>query len=471
MQVSINRIKFNSHIYPRRKPSSALIDEYKDAMIGSAVFPPIKLDAETDELYDGYHRWKATLKAFEETGDDRFKMIDVDFVTPPEGVVKRLFALSLNTTHGSRPKPGEKEDAVIEQYKANPGMPIKRVAVLAGVSDPTARKYLKPLLAKFEDDRRSVILRLAGLGWTQEEIAGALERIWPGARGNSRVSVTEFLSKNESFHLSTKKELDRGLSIAEVARRYAMPEILVTAYGLDGLDDAERMRALNIKVQPYDVWTFHRSDDRFGAKHPGRIPGQLVAHTLYFFTKQGDTVVDPMAGSGTTSDVSLALGRQCYAYDIDMRHDRPDIIPNDIIQDGWPERTKKADLIFWDPPYFSKMDSANIGADGYIDGSISKLDKKAYLAFFAERFADLHDIVKPGTRFAFLMSDWDDHEHPGDGIYLWDYAMLLYDAGWNIVRHIQTPLGTQQVHPDIVNKFRASRRLARLERYLLVAVK
>jgi hypothetical protein len=30
-------------------------------------------------------------------------------------------------------------------------------------------------------------------------------------------------------------------------------------------------------------------------------------------------------------------------------------------------------------------------------------------------------------------------------------------------------LSTQQVHPDIVNKFRESRRLARLERYLLIA--
>ena len=37
-----------------------------------------------------------------------------------------------------------------------------------------------------------------------------------------------------------------------------------------------------------------------------------------------------------------------------------------------------------------------------------------------------------------------------------------------MLRHIQAPLSTQQVHPDIVNKFRASRRLARLERYLLI---
>ena len=31
---------------------------------------------------------------------------------------------------------------------------------------------------------------------------------------------------------------------------------------------------------------------------PGRIPGELIAHVLYFFTKPGDVIVDPMVGSG-----------------------------------------------------------------------------------------------------------------------------------------------------------------------------
>lgn len=61
----------------------------------------------------------------------------------------------------------------------------------------------------------------------------------------------------------------------------------------------------------------------------------------------------------------------------------------------------------------------------------------------------------------------DHKDHPG--IFLWDYADLLRSSGWRLTRQIQVPLSTQQVHPDIVGKFRESRRLARLERYLLVA--
>ncbi len=77
--------------------------------------------------------------------------------------------------------------------------------------------------------------------------------------------------------------------------------------------------------------------------------------------------------------------------------------------------------------------------------------------------------------FAFLMSDWDPEnakqyaDEPG--LFLWDYANNIQNAGWTLERQIQTPLSTQQVHPDIINKFRASRRLARLGRYLLMAQK
>jgi len=67
------------------------------------------------------------------------------------------------------------------------------------------------------------------------------------------------------------------------------------------------------------------------------------------------------------------------------------------------------------------------------------------------------------------MSDWDDNTGEREGIFIWNYADLLRNAGWNLIRHIQVPLSTQQVHPDIVNKFRQAHRLARLERYLIMA--
>ncbi|HUW31817.1 MAG TPA: hypothetical protein VM223_09415, partial [Planctomycetota bacterium] len=153
-------------------------------------------------------------------------------------------------------------------------------------------------------------------------------------------------------------------------------------------------------------------------------------------------------------------------------HERIDIERHDLSA-GWPDTVGKAALIFWDPPYFDKMDSGTIGEDGYVEGSISGKSPEEYLAWFADRFRELAAATKPGTKLAFLMSDWDSEHakayqgHPG--LFIWDYVGLLKTAGWRIVRQIQCPLSTQQVHPDIVNKFRESRRLARLGRSLVIA--
>jgi hypothetical protein len=233
-----------------------------------------------------------------------------------------------------------------------------------------------------------------------------------------------------------------------------------------GLDDLARLEALGISVQPYDVLTFASCDPRFGTDaYPGRIPGQLVAHVLYWYTKPGDVVLDPMAGGGTVPDVCLVMGRTCYAYDL-TQSERPDIMPHNLATDGWPERTKRADLIFWDPPYFKKKD------EEYPDGSISRLDRGAYLAFFGTAFAEARQVVKPGTRLVLVMSDWnDDHEAQPKrpGIFFYHYANLMCEAGWHFEEHIQVPLSTQQVDPRTVLSFRAKGWRARLERCLLIA--
>jgi len=234
------------------------------------------------------------------------------------------------------------------------------------------------------------------------------------------------------------------------------------------MDDAKRLEMLEIKIQPYDVWNFNSCHDLMGDKHPGRIPGELICHALYFMTRPGGMVLDPMVGSGTTLDACLLMGRKARGYEIDERHERIDIEKHNL-SDGWPEKVSKADLIFWDPPYFDKME------DGYVDGSISELPPGDYLQWFTERFKSLYEQTSSKVKLAFLMSDWDSEnakQHKDSaGIFLWNYVSALQGAQWKVKRQIQCPLPTQQVHPDIVIKFRESKRLARLERYLLVCEK
>ncbi len=90
---------------------------------------------------------------------------------------------------------------------------------------------------------------------------------------------------------------------------------------------------------------------------PGRIPAQLVAHTLFYFTNPGDLVLDPMAGGGVVSDACFIFGRKCLSFDIVTSDNRQEIQYHHWDPQNWKwPITKKPDLIFFDPPYFSKKE-------------------------------------------------------------------------------------------------------------------
>lgn len=51
--------------------------------------------------------------------------------------------------------------------------------------------------------------------------------MWPDAKGTSRDQVQEILCEMGKSTFPTKTDLDKGHSPAELAKRYALPEILV----------------------------------------------------------------------------------------------------------------------------------------------------------------------------------------------------------------------------------------------------
>lgn len=66
-----------------------------------------------------------------------------------------------------------------------------------------------------------------------------------------------------------------------------------------------------------EVWTIiaKRQTD-----HPAPFPVQLVENCIKLSTNEGDLVVDPFMGSGTTAVASQILGRKWIGFDIDGKY-------------------------------------------------------------------------------------------------------------------------------------------------------
>jgi site-specific DNA-methyltransferase (adenine-specific) len=65
-----------------------------------------------------------------------------------------------------------------------------------------------------------------------------------------------------------------------------------------------------------DVFIAGVGQNSKGVNHPAMFPPTLVEQLVHTFTKEGDGVLDPFAGSGTTLFVSRFMGRKAYGVEI-----------------------------------------------------------------------------------------------------------------------------------------------------------
>lgn len=149
------------------------------------------------------------------------------------------------------------------------------------------------------------------------------------------------------------------------------------------------------------MWDFpHQSPARpaFGdAAFNGVTPSGVVWNLVSRFTRPGDWVVDPMAGSGTTLDVARHLRRRAIGFDLRPR--RSDIHPADARELPLPDSF--AHLVFVDPPYGDNLQYSGslrcLGRMGPGEGSF-------YQALL-ELAIEVRRILRPRAVAGFLISD------------------------------------------------------------------
>ncbi len=232
---------------------------------------------------------------------------------------------------------------------------------------------------------------------------------------------------------------------------------------LQGTDVATG-EAFSVRLRFADVWSFVECDKRFGHDFKGRIPGQIVQHTLYYYTEVFDIVVDPMAGSGTTVDVCKLMLRRYRTYDLNPV--RSDIQKHNIL-DGLPEETKGCNLIFVDPPYW---DMNKVGYQ-HLEGSLASLSLDAFLAWEAEFAKSCKTMLAKGGHVAFLIQSQTGPSVPVDRGYI-DHAFEAYQrfvgVGFTPIRRISVPMPEETLTPQHIDKAKEERRMLGLVRDLLI---
>ncbi len=186
-----------------------------------------------------------------------------------------------------------------------------------------------------------------------------------------------------------------------------------------------------------------------------------------------------MAGGGVVPDVCLVFERKCQAFDLASRDNRHEIEHHhwNPQKGTWPV-TKKPDLIFFDPPYYTKKAKEYEQKADKKTPSISSYAKKDYEKFFKDFFILAHKNSKPTTTLAFLNADWRNfestpaaEEKSDKSITIFDYHRLLTKTGWKTTHRIECPLSSERLTGNQVKRMQDKRILGTIGRTLLIAKK
>ncbi len=185
-----------------------------------------------------------------------------------------------------------------------------------------------------------------------------------------------------------------------------------------------------MQPQTTTLW-YHRSgqygDTSLGRPaYEGATPSWIILNLLERYTREGDLVVDPFCGGGTTLDVARSLERRALGYDLAPVRD--DVFRADArklpLEDG------KADFVFMDPPYSTHVDYSEnpdcIGKlsafeEGYFEAMQAAFDEarrvlrdRRYLAVYvSDTFEKKKGFVGIGARFYSMLAE---HFRPIDHV-------------------------------------------------------
>lgn len=184
----------------------------------------------------------------------------------------------------------------------------------------------------------------------------------------------------------------------------------------------------SFEVERTTTWSFPERGS--WASHTGQYrgnwPPQLVRNIIELYSNEGDTVLDPMAGGGTTPVECLLTNRNSISVDINPdsiaivrdRLDLPDEITVSLEKTS--HRTfvgdarnldqiddDSIDLIATHPPYVNIIHYAPL-----VEGDLSQFsDYSLFFKEFSVAISEMYRVLKPGKKCAILIGDTHKKSH------------------------------------------------------------
>lgn len=231
--IPIDQVVFDPEIYPRSELDLPTVARYAEAYNAGERLPAIILEAETNRLFDGRHRYQARIAR-------EFADIEAEFHVLPAGVPAKLYAAKLSARNGIPIVEDDLREIAREIYAGGDDATIALVAKELGRARQTVEAWVYDIRqekrnaeARELKTRRLMALLLRELGWTQQRIADLLELTQSG--------VSRLMNEDENGVIHT---LDEAALQAALCR---LPD--------DVTDDAEEIAERWREEKLFSQWT------------------------------------------------------------------------------------------------------------------------------------------------------------------------------------------------------------------------
>jgi len=371
------RVRFT--MYPSR------VEYFKELLEDGKVDPIlVARNGSRYILIDGWHRLEAATQLGQKTIEAKAEDI-------PESE-RMVRAYTVNAKHG-QPLTRDERDEFIATL-ARQGRKSSEIATITKLSERRVQQIISGrnisstnTKAKLRPSDRITVLKRVINDETQEDVARDF--------GVSQTLVSQTCSQ---FINEITGRYKSGKHKWEVAEEYGLTEGEIDKILAKSGDP------LNFTL-PENTWwpSFGLASSQ--VKFPGATPLGLVKTILAYFTKPGDHIVDPMAGSGT---VGLAcrdmVARSCECFDLKppLESVYP-ITPHNLKdKEGNPNlpQCRKPDLVFLDPPY-SKIAQHKYSGE---EGDLTLLNPEEFISFMQALLLEIKNKWSP-CRVVILMAN------------------------------------------------------------------